>query len=46
MNSEQIEELFESANQNKYSYVLMLPLGDACIRTTHRKLVSRTCKPG
>ena len=31
MNSEQIEELFESANQNKYSYVLMLPLGDAVL---------------
>ena len=31
MNSEQIEELFESANQNKYSYVLMLPLGDTVL---------------
>ena len=40
MNSEQIEELFESANQNKYSYVLMLPLGDAVLEQHTESWVS------
>ena len=38
-----IDELFQSSNQNKFSYVLMLPMQDKVLDT---ELVERPCKPG